>query len=152
MGRSPEVAHRNPLQYSCLENPHGQRCLVSQVHRGLKESDTTERLSTAHKMVLWDTSPPSSWSAGFPNKVAIPCPKECRKQKEFGHLIMTPAELVCWMVESHSYIVTASSYVTIHVRDCESHNYTILNLISVHHQLNLFLDVSHKLLRHSSPT
>ena len=25
-------------------------------------------------MVLWDTSPPSSWSAGFPNKVAIPCP------------------------------------------------------------------------------
>ena len=25
-------------------------------------------------MVLWDTSPPSSWSAGFPNKVAISCP------------------------------------------------------------------------------
>ena len=25
-------------------------------------------------MVLWDTSPPSSWSAGFLNKVAIPCP------------------------------------------------------------------------------
>ena len=101
---------------------------------------------------FFEASSPSSQSAGFPNKVAIPCPKECRKQKEFGHLIMTPAELVCWMVESHSYIETASSYVTIHVRDCESHNYTILNLISVHHQLNLFLDVSHKLLRHSSPT
>ena len=25
-------------------------------------------------MVPWDTSPPSSWSAGFPNKVTIPCP------------------------------------------------------------------------------
>ena len=25
-------------------------------------------------MVLWDTSPPSSQSAGFPNKVNIPCP------------------------------------------------------------------------------
>ena len=25
-------------------------------------------------MVLWDTSPPSSWSAGFSNKVAISCP------------------------------------------------------------------------------
>ena len=25
-------------------------------------------------MVLWDTSPPSPRSAGFPNKVAIPCP------------------------------------------------------------------------------
>ena len=29
----------NPLQYSCLENPHGQRSVC-------KESDTTERLST----------------------------------------------------------------------------------------------------------
>ena len=29
---------------------------------------------TEGKMVLWDTSPPSSWSAGFPNEVAIPCP------------------------------------------------------------------------------
>ena len=25
-------------------------------------------------MVLWDGSPPSSWSAGFPNKVTLPCP------------------------------------------------------------------------------
>ena len=28
LGRSPEVGHGNPLQYSCLENPHGQRSLV----------------------------------------------------------------------------------------------------------------------------
>ena len=27
------------------------------------------------KMVLWDTSLPFSQSTGFPNKVAIPCPK-----------------------------------------------------------------------------
>ena len=26
-GRSPERGHVNPLQYSCLENPHGQRSL-----------------------------------------------------------------------------------------------------------------------------
>ena len=26
------------------------------------------------QMVLWDTSPPSPRSAGFPNKVAISCP------------------------------------------------------------------------------
>ena len=26
--RSPEGGHDNPLQYSCLENPHGQRSLV----------------------------------------------------------------------------------------------------------------------------
>ena len=28
LGRSPGGAHGNPLQYSCLENPHGQRSLV----------------------------------------------------------------------------------------------------------------------------
>ena len=28
MGRSPRGGHGNPLQYSCLENPHGQRSLV----------------------------------------------------------------------------------------------------------------------------
>ena len=29
LGRSPEGGHGNPLQYSYLENPHGQRSLVS---------------------------------------------------------------------------------------------------------------------------
>ncbi|KAB0366298.1 hypothetical protein FD754_010454 [Muntiacus muntjak] len=28
LGRSPGGGHRNPLQYSCLENPHGQRSLA----------------------------------------------------------------------------------------------------------------------------
>ena len=28
VGRSPGGGHGNPLQYSCLENPHGQRSLV----------------------------------------------------------------------------------------------------------------------------
>ena len=27
-GRSPGGGHGNPLQYSCLENPHGQRNLA----------------------------------------------------------------------------------------------------------------------------
>ena len=40
--RSPGGGHGNPLQYSCLENPHGQRSLVGYSPRGLKESDTTE--------------------------------------------------------------------------------------------------------------
>ena len=29
LGRSPEGGHGNPLQYSCLKNPHGQRSLTS---------------------------------------------------------------------------------------------------------------------------
>ena len=27
-GRSPGGGHANPLQFSCLENPHGQRSLA----------------------------------------------------------------------------------------------------------------------------
>ena len=45
LGRSPGGGHGNPLQYSCLENPHGQRNLVGYSPWGCKESDTTERLS-----------------------------------------------------------------------------------------------------------
>ena len=41
-GRSPGEEHSNPLQYSCLENPHGQRSLMGYSPWGLKESDTTE--------------------------------------------------------------------------------------------------------------
>ena len=42
LGRSPGGGHDNPFQYSCLENPHGQRSLVGYSPRGHKESDTTE--------------------------------------------------------------------------------------------------------------
>ena len=42
LGRSPEGGHGNPLQYSCLENPHGQRSLSGYSPRGRKELDTTE--------------------------------------------------------------------------------------------------------------
>ena len=42
LGRSPGGEHDNPLQYSCLENPHGQRSLVDYSPWGHKESDMTE--------------------------------------------------------------------------------------------------------------
>ena len=48
LGRSPGEGNGNPLQYSCLENPHGQRSLVGYSPWGPKESDMTEQLSTAH--------------------------------------------------------------------------------------------------------
>ena len=38
--------HGNPLQYSCPENPHGQRSLVGYSPWGHNGSDTTEWLST----------------------------------------------------------------------------------------------------------
>ena len=45
LGRSGG-GHGNPLQYSCLKNPHGQRSLVGYSPCGHKESDATELLST----------------------------------------------------------------------------------------------------------
>ena len=42
LGRPPGGGHGNPLQYSCLENPHGQRSLVDYSLRCHKELDTTE--------------------------------------------------------------------------------------------------------------
>ena len=42
LGRSTGEGHGNPLQYSCLENPHGERSLAGYSPQGHKESDTTE--------------------------------------------------------------------------------------------------------------
>ena len=42
LGKSPGGGHGNPLQYSCLENPQGQRSLVGYNPRSCKESDMTE--------------------------------------------------------------------------------------------------------------
>ena len=41
-GRSPVEGNGNPLQYSCLENPHEQRSLAGHIPWGCKESDMTE--------------------------------------------------------------------------------------------------------------
>ena len=42
LGRIPVGRHGNTLQYSCLENPHGQRSLVGYSPWGRKELDTAE--------------------------------------------------------------------------------------------------------------
>ena len=41
-GRSPGGGYSSLIQYSCLENPHGQRSLVGYSPWGHRESDTTE--------------------------------------------------------------------------------------------------------------
>ena len=43
----PGGGNSYPFQYSCLDNPHGQRSLVGYSPLGRKESDMTEQLSTA---------------------------------------------------------------------------------------------------------
>ena len=55
LGRSPRIGQGNPLQYSCLENPRGQRSLVGYNPWGHRELDTIEQLSTAQRFIenLW---------------------------------------------------------------------------------------------------
>ena len=61
-----------PLQYSHLENTHGQRCLVGYSPWGHKEADRTERLSTG---VIYNTFVISRvfslWS--FSTEISICC-------------------------------------------------------------------------------
>ena len=42
LGRSPGGGHGYPLQYSCLENPHGWRSLAGYISWGCNELDTSE--------------------------------------------------------------------------------------------------------------
>ena len=50
LGRSPGGGHGNPLKYSCLEDPHGQRSLAGYSPWSHKELDVTE--ATKHSTVL----------------------------------------------------------------------------------------------------
>ena len=77
-GRSPGEGNGNSLQHSCLENPHGQRSLAGCVPWDCKESDTTERLSTAHSTILGRRDGESGLYSIY--KVGISL-KESRRQK-----------------------------------------------------------------------
>ena len=69
LGKSPGRRHGNSLQYSCLENSHGQRS-----PQGCKESDTAEWLSAqqrpelsvnSNKHLLLDQVSASWWGFGW---------------------------------------------------------------------------------------
>ena len=59
-GRSPGGGHGNPLQYSCLKNPLGQRSLVGYSPRGCKELDTTKEINT-ELWVMWCWATQDRW-------------------------------------------------------------------------------------------
>ena len=53
LGRAPGGGYCNPLRYSCLENPHGQRSLMGYCPWGRRESDMTEWLSVEAEAAFW---------------------------------------------------------------------------------------------------
>ena len=55
LGRFPGEGHGNPLQYCCLENPHGQRRLMGYSSWGHKESDTTKRRKHSRVVIIPNT-------------------------------------------------------------------------------------------------
>ena len=55
LGRPPGRGHGNPLHYSCLENPHGQRSLAATVYRVAKSWTQLSDLARAH------THTPLNW-------------------------------------------------------------------------------------------
>ena len=80
LGWFPGGGHGNPLQYSCLENPHGRRTLVGYSPWGHKESDTTEWLSTA------DNPEPENYTQWSHQPFMLFC--STRSQHSLGHLLM----------------------------------------------------------------
>ena len=73
LARSLREGHGNPLQYSCLENPHGQKSLVGYSPRGCKESDTTKLLIAMTSLVAGlpsgSVGQESACSAGDPGSI-----------------------------------------------------------------------------------
>ena len=51
-GKIPWKRNGNPLQYSCLGKPHGQRSLAGHSPRGHKEVDMTEQLNHHHRHLI----------------------------------------------------------------------------------------------------
>ena len=76
LGRSPEGGHGTPLQFTCLEDPHGQKTLVGYSPWDRKESDTTKQLSAAHNSVVCNNKE-YSWCLSW-----VPVPK-VQKPLEF---------------------------------------------------------------------
>ena len=102
LGRSPGGGHSNLLQYSCLENPHGQRSLAGNSLWGHKESDMTEWLST-HTRSWWE----------FKGVVIMPSaqgPAWCNHSL-CAAVIFLPSHLVGLTLSTHShYLSPAPSF------------------------------------------
>ena len=67
-GRSPGGGNGNPLQHSCLENPHGPRSPAGYSPWGHKELDTTatKHTYTPSSNFISQESPPSNTSLTLP--------------------------------------------------------------------------------------
>ena len=89
LGRSPGGGHCNPLQYSCLENPQGQRSLTPPW--GHKESNVTKQLSTTQHQIL-----SYSVTTQEPSLYIPLLPKKIRKVQEVQLILALTVENSSW--------------------------------------------------------
>ena len=113
LGRSAGGGHGNPLQYSCLENPHGQGGPAGYSPWGGKESDMTEGLSPAQHALQWFSNPyrrqvvhPSmrrltSW--GFSSSRLAPKGSDNRIFRSLGNFKKVPRYFPLVLELQHSY-------------------------------------------------
>ena len=93
LGRSPGGRHGNPLQYSCLEHPQGQRSLVGYQSMGCKELDMAEWLkhSSGWNMLCQPSLENRWYLAGWP--VVL---RACLSVSE-GHMVLEPVLSGAWV-------------------------------------------------------
>ena len=98
LGRSPGGGHGNPLQYSCLENPHGQRSLVGYSPRGHKESDKTGDSTAQHAV----TTILDSTGLGRVGRMGRAQGEEKRSRKWQIQTSCLRTVICCYVISSHT--------------------------------------------------
>ena len=110
--------HGNLLQYSCLENPHGQRSLAGYSPWGRKESNTTEQLSTAQQyMLLLLFSHPVVSDSLWPHELQHtrpPCPSPSPRvcpSSIFIASVMLSSHLILWCPLTYNMYIYIICYI-----------------------------------------
>ena len=84
-GRTPGIRNGNPLQYFCLENPHGLQSLMSHSPWGPKEWDPIQQLSNNKG---WVVEPEGNFHEGNAFSYSV-AKKACHLEKEsYSQLIL----------------------------------------------------------------
>ena len=101
LGRSPGGGHGNPLQYSCLEYPHGQRSLADYSPWSHIELDTTEQLRIAQcvyvnsKLLIYPSLGILIYK-DFPSNTAIRITKILKTYDINGKFLQAEVNLYCF--------------------------------------------------------
>ena len=115
-GRSPGGRHGNPLQCSCLENPHRQKSLAGYSPWGHKESDNDWAHSTAFTLHSFSTHRlglTNAWSQRLQSRWCLNC----------DHCIMLVQTLLVVLQSTSHYInykCAAWSETDVQPEECQS--------------------------------